>query len=54
MLGSDDVWRFYRDRRGQWRWRRTASNGEIVGASHQGYAHRFDCEANAQRAGWRK
>lgn len=50
----DDRWQFYRDRQGKWRWRRTASNGEIVGASHESYSRRIDCVRNAQRAGYRK
>lgn len=28
----------------KWRWRRTAPNGEIVGASTQGYANKNDCK----------
>lgn len=48
----NDKWEIYQDGQGQWRWRRTASNGRIVGASTQGYANRSDCEANAKRNGW--
>ncbi|EEN5690534.1 DUF1508 domain-containing protein, partial [Salmonella enterica subsp. enterica serovar Kentucky] len=33
-------------------WRRTASNGRIVGASSQGYVNRADCIANARRNGY--
>jgi len=47
-----DTWDFYKDSQGQWRWRRTARNGQIVGASSQGYSNRSDCEANARRNGW--
>ena len=39
----------YKDKRGEFRWRRTASNGEIVGASSEGYKAKKDCEANANR-----
>jgi uncharacterized protein len=39
----------YKDKRGEFRWRRTASNGEIVGASSESYKARKDCEANAAR-----
>jgi uncharacterized protein len=39
----------YKDKKGEFRWRRTASNGEIVGASSEGYKARKDCEANANR-----
>ena len=41
---------FYKDSIGEWRWRRTAPNGEIVGASHEGYADRRDCDANFKRS----
>lgn len=44
-----DKWEIYQDERGEWRWRRIASNGRIVGASSQGYRNRADCEANAKR-----
>lgn len=39
----------YKDKRGEFRWRRTASNGEIVGASSESYKAKKDCEANANR-----
>ena len=39
----------YKDKRGEFRWRRTASNGEIVGASSESYKAKKDCEANAMR-----
>jgi uncharacterized protein YegP (UPF0339 family) len=39
----------YKDKKGEFRWRRTASNGEIVGASSEGYKARKDAEANAKR-----
>jgi len=48
-----DKWGFYKDSKGEWRWRRTAPNGEIVGRSSEGYKNRADCEANARRNGWR-
>lgn len=47
-----DKWEFYKDSQGEWRWRRTASNGRIVGASTQGYVNYADCEANARRNGY--
>lgn len=49
----NDSWEFYKDNVGHWRWRRTAPNGRIVGASAEGYVNRADCEANARRNGWR-
>lgn len=43
---------FYKDKSGEWRWRRRASNGKIVGASCDGYETRRDCIANAIRNGY--
>jgi outer membrane protein OmpA-like peptidoglycan-associated protein len=48
----NDKWEFYKDVDTKWRWRRTAPNGNIVGASTEGYANKIDCEANAHRNGW--
>jgi uncharacterized protein YegP (UPF0339 family) len=48
-----DKWEFYQDAQKMWRWRRIAPNGEIVGASTEGFHNRADCEANARRNGWR-
>ena len=47
---KSDKWEIYKASDG-WRWRRTAPNGRIVGASTQGYSSRTDCVANAQRNG---
>jgi uncharacterized protein YegP (UPF0339 family) len=49
MAGENDKFDVYRDKRGEYRWRRRASNGEIVGASSEGYKKRADCEANMTR-----
>lgn len=46
---ATDNWQFYRDKSGLWRWRRFAPNGEIVGASHQGYPKRATAVENALR-----
>ena len=43
---NGDAWEIYLGPDG-WRWRRTASNGRIVGSSTQGYSNRADCIANA-------
>ncbi len=48
---NGDKWEFYRDHLRDWRWRRTATNGRIVGASTEGYINRSDCESNARRMG---
>lgn len=47
-----DKWEFYVDNAHEWRWRRIASNGRIVGASCQGYVNKSDCIANARREGY--
>ena len=55
LMGGIDVndkWEFYKDASGDWRWRRTAPNGEIVGASTEGYKNKADAIANAQRNGY--
>lgn len=48
---SGDKWEIYKDARGEWRWRRTASNGEIVDSSPEGYVNKSGCIANARRTG---
>lgn len=48
---SDGKIEYYQDRKGEWRWRRYASNGRITGASSEGYNKRSDCEKNATRDG---
>lgn len=47
-----DRFTFYKDKSGEWRWRRRAGNGKIVGASSEGYATRRECIANAIRNGY--
>jgi uncharacterized protein YegP (UPF0339 family) len=54
MQEAKDNWQFYKDAQNQWRWRRTAVNGRIVGASSQGYQNRIDCIANARREGYQE
>jgi len=42
---------FYKDNRDEWRWSRTSTiNGEIVGASTEGYKNRDDCVSNFRRS----
>lgn len=50
--GINDRWKFERDSKREWRWSRTARNGETVGAAHEGYKNLGDCEDNARRHGW--
>ena len=45
-----DKWEIY-NTSGGWRWRRTASNGRIVGSSTESYVNRTDCISNARRHG---
>ncbi|WP_151991727.1 DUF1508 domain-containing protein [Sphingomonas aurantiaca] len=44
-----DRWDIYQS--SGWHWRRTATNGKIVGASTEGYVNKSDCISNAQRNG---
>ena len=49
MAGENDKFEVYQDKRGEWRWRRKATNGQIVGAASEGYKSKSDCEANMNR-----
>ena len=49
-----DLWEFYKDKKGEWRWKRTAINGRIVGAATEGYKNRLDCVSNAIRNGYKE
>jgi uncharacterized protein YegP (UPF0339 family) len=53
MAGEDDTWEFYKDKKGEDRWRRRATNGNIVGAATEGYSSRSACTANAERHGYK-
>lgn len=53
MRGSDDKWEFYKDNKDEWRWRRTATNGRIVGAATEGYTSKQNCVDNAIRNGFK-
>lgn len=48
-----DKWETYKDASNEWRWRRTSTNGRIVGASTQGYVNKSDCVENARRHGYK-
>lgn len=52
MAGKDDKWEFYKDKKGEHRWRRRSSNGKIVGAATESYTSRGSCQANAERHGY--
>jgi uncharacterized protein YegP (UPF0339 family) len=47
---NGDKWEIY-DGVDGWRWRRKASNGNIVGASTEAYRNKSHCIENAQRNG---
>ncbi len=51
--GLKDKWEIYPDNKKEFRWRRTAPNGQIVGASAEGYKNKADCIANAIRHGYK-
>jgi uncharacterized protein YegP (UPF0339 family) len=44
---GQDRWVFYKDARGEWRWRHVAANNRIEGSSSEGYANKQDCWQNA-------
>jgi uncharacterized protein YegP (UPF0339 family) len=48
----NDRFEIYQDTRGEWRWRRVAANGRVVGASTESYRNRIDCVSNAKRNGY--
>ena len=39
----------YKDKRGEFRWRKLGANGKIVGSASESYKKKPDCEANAKR-----
>lgn len=49
MIVKRDTVVIYRDRAGQWRWRRTTPNGNIIADSGEGYKNRTFCERMAKR-----
>jgi uncharacterized protein YegP (UPF0339 family) len=52
MSSNNHKWEFYTDKAGKFRWRRIASNGNIIGASSQGYASAKDAKENARLNGY--
>ena len=51
-MSNSDTWEFYTDKAGEHRWRRTAVNGNIVGAATEGYKAKGDAVKNARRHGY--
>lgn len=52
MTVTDDKWKFYADKKGEWKWTRKAGNGEVIGIAHEGYKNIIDCMANAILSGY--
>lgn len=50
-MWENDTWETYKDKRGEFRWRRKSADGKIVGSACEGYPQKSACEANAQRHG---
>ena len=48
---GEDKFEIYQDKTEEWRWRLTATNGEIIAASTEGYTDKRDCISNAYRIG---
>ena len=51
-MSMKDKWTFYKDKKGEWRWKRVAPNGRVVGAASEGYKNHLDCVENAKRNGF--
>lgn len=49
MPNQTDGFEVYKDKRGAFRWRRTGSDGAIIGCASEGYSKRADAEANMNR-----
>jgi uncharacterized protein YegP (UPF0339 family) len=49
---KEHKWTFYVDKAGKYRWTRTASNGNVIGASSQGYVTITDCYNNSVLNGY--
>jgi len=45
-------WEFYKDNNGEYRWRKKAANGKIVGASSEGFSSRQAAVNNAKLNGY--
>jgi uncharacterized protein YegP (UPF0339 family) len=52
-IGLNDKWQIYKDNKDEFRWKRTAPNGVIVGASTESYKNKADCISNATRNGFK-
>lgn len=48
-LQNGDKFETYQDKAGEWRWRLTARNGNIVGAANEGFSSESAAETNFSR-----
>lgn len=48
-MSRKDLVTVYKDRAGEWRWRRVAPNGRIIADSGEGYKNRGHATAMAKR-----
>ncbi len=46
-MSASDKLKIYKDKRGEYRWRCTAANGNIVGASSESYSSKKASQKNA-------
>ena len=51
MIALSDRWQFYKDKLGQWQWRKFESN-KVVAVSSDGYFSRQACVNNARTRGY--
>ena len=49
MAQIDYTLTFYQDNADEWRWQLKHSNGQIVGASSEGFSSEAECRNNARR-----
>ena len=43
------TYEYYKDAKGEWRWRLVASNGRIIADSGEGYNSEHECRADIDR-----
>lgn len=48
MNNREATFEVYEDNSGEWRWRVVATNGEIIGASSEGFANKGGAHRNAR------
>ena len=48
----EDSWGFYKDKDGDWNWRRITFKGKLVAASQRSYTCKDECVADARANGY--